>query len=165
MKVDFFLSLSLMNLDALRARLHPRQALNGVIIRKIHFYFALRQCDQIGRFKISFWQKNYYKSGPNIWWLFGPFWKTSIWCKSCYWLHIKQLLSKIWQPFTPTSGHTASHTFLKMQVLLFSYSFCVGLSQSLSLSEWKRYDMSGPMNILLLCSCCFGLSLYASASV
>ena len=57
MKVDFFLSLSLMNLDALRARLHPRQALNGVIIRKIHFYFALRQCDQIGRFKISFWQK------------------------------------------------------------------------------------------------------------
>ena len=45
-----------------------------------------RQCDQIGQFKKVLCIKFSYKSSPNIYWLLGLFWKTSLYEWKLLWL-------------------------------------------------------------------------------
>ena len=51
------------------------QVCNGVWLP---WMLSLVQCDQIGQVLKVRGDKFSYKSSPNIWWLLGPFWKTSL---------------------------------------------------------------------------------------
>ena len=67
-------------------------------------YVALnhRQCDQIKWFLKVLGDKFSYTNYLNIWWSFGPFWKTSLWSKNCYG-HFLCNFWKNWATFYLTS--------------------------------------------------------------
>ena len=67
------------------------------------------QCDQIGQFFEFLGNWLYYKSSPNVWWLFGQLWKALLFNSN--WLHyfLGNFWKKIGLLFISTSGHTGCH--------------------------------------------------------
>ena len=77
--------------------------LYGVISQFVHTVLPLQvyshcpsaQCDQIGWFFKVLGDKLSFKSSPNIWWLFGVFWKHYFFGKTCCGYFFGQVYKKL----------------------------------------------------------------------
>ena len=58
------------------------------------------------------------KSCPNIWWLFGLFWKN-VFLSKPLWPLFGASFWKIWAAFNPTSSHTARGWLLLLEIVIY----------------------------------------------
>ena len=93
-----------------------RRANNWLIGRTRH------QCDQMGPFLEFLGNQFYFKSSPNVWWIFGQLWNHRFLKSNLVRLLLETTFKKLGLLFIPTSGHAARRLLKKFVQFLRSIS-------------------------------------------